>query len=134
MDQGEMLNVRGQLMPLLRISRIFDIPDTVDDPMKGLAIIVDNQQKKVALLVDSLIGQQQVVIKNLGEGLGKVQGVSGGAIMADGSVGLILDISELVKMADKEGLNTPVKTKEVQMEKAEERPELATAQSAAVPI
>ena len=86
-------------MPLFRVSRLFGISCEKVDPTEVLAMIVENQGRPVALLVDSLLGQQQVVIKNLGEGMGKVQGISGGAIMADGKVGLILDISEVVKIA-----------------------------------
>ena len=97
--RGEMLSVRGSLMPLFRASTIFKVNNKKIDPTEVLAIIVENQGRHVALLVDSLIGQQQVVIKNLGEAMGKVQGISGGAIMADGKVGLILDISEIVKIA-----------------------------------
>ena len=97
--KGELLNVRGELLPLFRVSNLFNLPGAIDDPTSALTIIVEDQQRKVALLVDKLIGQRQVVIKNLGEGLGKIHGISGGAIMSDGSVGLILDITEITKLA-----------------------------------
>jgi len=106
--RGELLSVRGQLMPLYRISRTFGIFGALDDPTQGLVMVVEDQGGRVALLVDSLIGRQQVVIKNLGEGMGKVMGISGGAIMADGRVGLILDISGLVKLASEHG--NPIKS------------------------
>ncbi|MEA2063290.1 MAG: chemotaxis protein CheA [Gemmatimonadota bacterium] len=97
--RAEMLSVRGSLFPLFRISRVFGITGAVEDPTQALCMIVEDQDRKVALLVDNLIGQQQVVIKNLGDGLGKVRGISGGAIMADGQVGLILDMAGIVKVA-----------------------------------
>ena len=102
-NRSEMLKVRGALMPLYRISRIFDIPGAEEDPEKALVMIVESQGKQVALMVDKLLGQQQVVIKSLGRGMGKVQGISGGAIMPDGRVGLIMDISEVVKLAVRTG-------------------------------
>jgi len=98
-DKGEMLTVRGRLLPLYRLSKLFEIDGAIQNPSEALVIIVEDQGHNVAFLVDSLIGQQQVVIKSLGEGLGKIQGISGGAIMSDGRVGLILDISGLIKLA-----------------------------------
>jgi two-component system chemotaxis sensor kinase CheA len=62
-------------------------------------MIVGDGSKRTALLVDELLGQQQVVAKTLGDGLGKVAGVSGGAILGDGRVGLILDVNETVALA-----------------------------------
>ncbi len=97
--RSEMLKVRGALMPLYRVSRIFDTPGAEEDMQKALVMIVESQGKQVALMVDKLLGQQQVVIKSLGRGMGKVQGISGGAIMPDGRVGLIMDIGEVVKLA-----------------------------------
>jgi two-component system, chemotaxis family, sensor kinase CheA len=114
--RGDILSIRGQLMPMYHISRIFNIPGAIDNPTESLVIIVEDQERRVALLVDSLIGQHQVVIKNLGEGLGKVQGISGGAIMPDGQVGLILDISELVKLAHSNVYDTTSKPKVVEEE------------------
>jgi two-component system chemotaxis sensor kinase CheA len=60
---------------------------------------VGDGSKRTALLVDDLLGQQQVVAKAIGDGLGKVPGVSGGAILGDGRVGLILDVNETVALA-----------------------------------
>ncbi len=97
--RGELLNLRGELIPLFRISRLFHIMDTIEDPTEALSMIVEDQGKRVALVVDFLIGQQQVVIKNLGHALGRVRGVSGGAVMSDGTVGLILDVSEVMRIA-----------------------------------
>lgn len=97
--RGELVSLRGELMPIFRLHRLFDVKGAIEDPTKGLLMIVADGRKRCALLVDELLGQQQVVAKNLGEGMGKIQGVSGGAILGDGCVGLILDTPELVAMA-----------------------------------
>jgi two-component system, chemotaxis family, sensor kinase CheA len=97
--KADLVMLRGDLMPLFRLYRLFDIPDAIEDPNKGLLVVVGDGDRRCALLVDELLGQQQVVAKSLGRGLGKVQGVSGGAILGDGRVGLILDTPELVALA-----------------------------------
>ena len=97
--QGEMVMLRGELMPIFRLHRLFDIQGATDDPAKGLLVIVDDGEKHCALLVDEILGQQHVVAKSLGQGIGKVQGLSGGAILGDGCVGLILDTTEIVALA-----------------------------------
>ena len=97
--KGEMVLLRGELMPVVRLHRLFQVPDAVQSPMDGLLMIVGDGNRRTALLVDDLLGQQQVVAKALGDGLGKVAGVSGGAILGDGRVGLILDVNETVLLA-----------------------------------
>jgi two-component system chemotaxis sensor kinase CheA len=62
-------------------------------------MVVEDAGKRVGLLIDSIVGQQQTVIKTLGEGVGKIPGVSGGAIMTDGCISLILDIGGIVRLA-----------------------------------
>jgi len=97
--RGEMVMLRGDLMPLIRLHRMFGISEAVEDPTAGLLVIVGEGDQRCALLVDELLGQQQVVAKSLGEGMGKVPGVSGGAILGDGRVGLILDAAALAGLA-----------------------------------
>lgn len=97
--RGELVLLRGELMPVFRLHRLFNIPDAIDDPTKGLLVVVGSEDRRCALLVDELLGQQQVVAKTLGDGIGKVQGVTGGAILGDGRVGLIVDTAELVALA-----------------------------------
>ena len=63
-------------------------------------VVIEGGGKRCALMVDELLGQQQVVIKHLGESLGKIPGVSGGAILGDGRVGLILDSTGLIALAN----------------------------------
>jgi two-component system chemotaxis sensor kinase CheA len=81
---------------VLRLHRIYDVPDAVESPLEGLLMIVGDGTRRTALLVDELLGQQQVVAKSLGAGVGRVPGISGGAILGDGRVGLILDVNETV--------------------------------------
>jgi two-component system chemotaxis sensor kinase CheA len=97
--KGEMVHLRDELMPVLRLHRLFGVANAVESPLNGLLMIVGDGPKRTALLVDELLGQQQVVAKTLGDGLGKVAGVSGGAILGDGRVGLILDVNETVALA-----------------------------------
>jgi two-component system chemotaxis sensor kinase CheA len=96
---GEMVMVRGKLLPLVRLYKLFKVVPTTEDPTQSLLVVVEEDNKKCCLLVDELLGQQQVVIKSLGEGLGKVKGISGGAIMGDGRARLILDIPGLMEIA-----------------------------------
>ena len=97
--RGEMAMVQDQLIPLVRLYKLFGAVPSTEDPMESLLVIVEEDGRKCCLLVDELLGQQQVVIKNLGERLGQVEGVSGGAIMGDGKVSLILDIPGIMKLA-----------------------------------
>ena len=97
--RAETVNFKGKLMPIFRLHRLFDIEKAVEDPTCGLLIIIGDGNQRCALLVDELVGQQQVVAKSLGDGIGNVQGVSGGAILGDGRVGLILDPQGIAALA-----------------------------------
>ena len=88
--RGELVTLRGELIPVVRLYRLFEVEGAVDDPNKGLLVVVKDGERHCAILVDALLGQQQVVAKSLG-GLGIVPGISGAAILGDGRVGLILD-------------------------------------------
>jgi two-component system chemotaxis sensor kinase CheA len=99
MENAEMLCIRGKLMPMFRISGLFQLQNAVKNPEDALVIIVEDEGKQVGFMVDSLVGHQQIVIKSLGESVGHLKGISGGAIMADGRVGLILDVTGIVKIA-----------------------------------
>lgn len=98
-QKGEVVMIRGELLPLIRLYHQFQIESSVTEPKDGLLVVVEEDEKKCCLLVDELLGQQQVVIKNLGDGMGSVRGISGGAIMGDGKVSLILDIQGLMALA-----------------------------------
>lgn len=98
-NRAEMVMIRGELLPLVRLYELFRCVPSTENPAESLLVIVENNSKKYCLLVDELLDQQQVVIKNLGDGLGKIKGVSGGAIMGDGKVSLILDIPGIAEIA-----------------------------------
>lgn len=98
-NRGEMLVERGQLLPLVRLYKLFGAIPKTKDPTESLLVIVEENNKKCCLLVDELLGQQQVVIKSLGDSLAGTKGVSGGAIMGDGKISLILDIPGLMELA-----------------------------------
>ncbi len=97
--RGEMCMVRETLLPLYRLHRLLNVTPTTQDATQALVVIVQDDSRRGGLLVDELLGQQQVVIKSLGEGVGKVRGVSGGAILGDGNVSLILDVPGLIDVA-----------------------------------
>ncbi|REF28634.1 CheA signal transduction histidine kinase [Xenorhabdus cabanillasii] len=94
----KLLQVRGEYLPLLELYRIFDIPNTETDPTKGIVVIVQSAGRRYALLVDKLVGQHQVVVKNIESNYRKVPGISAATIMGDGSVALIIDIPALQKL------------------------------------
>ncbi len=99
LHKGEMLSILGRLIPIFRLSQLFEHKEAIQDPTKGLIVVVEDNENLAGLLVDELLGQQQIVIKSIGEVFRDIPGISGGAILADGRVGLILDIGGLVKLA-----------------------------------
>ncbi len=99
-NRGEMCMVRGELLPLIRLYEHFGIEPQAREPTEALVVIVQDDTRRCCILVDELVGQQQVVIKSLG-GIGAVEGISGGAILGDGNVSLILDIPGIVDLASR---------------------------------
>jgi two-component system chemotaxis sensor kinase CheA len=97
--RAEMCLIRDRLLPLFRLHRLFNVQAKHEDPTEALVVIVQDEDRHCCLLVDELLGQQQVVIKSLGESLGQIQGISGGAILGDGNISLILDVPGLIAMA-----------------------------------
>ncbi len=97
--RGELVMLRGDAMPVFRLHRLFDIKSAIEDPAGGLLVVVGDEKRRCALLVDELLGQQQVVVKSLTKAVSKVPGISGGAILGDGRLGLILDPDEIVELA-----------------------------------
>lgn len=96
--RGEIVNVRGAILPLVRLHRLFNIEPRTSDPTEALVVIVQDNDRRVCLLVDELLGQEQVVIKSLGEDIGETRGISGGAVLGDGNVSLILDVPGLIEL------------------------------------
>ncbi|NLH17875.1 MAG: chemotaxis protein CheA, partial [Phycisphaerae bacterium] len=98
-QRAEMVLVQGDLIPLVRLYKLFGVKPDSEVPSEASLVVVEEDQKRGCLMVDELLGQQQVVIKSLGEGIGKVRGISGGAIMGDGKISLIVDVPGLLEMA-----------------------------------
>jgi len=101
-SRGEMVLERGELIPLIRLYQLLGVAPSTEEPTEALIVVVEEDGRKCCLMVDDLLAQQQVVIKSLGAALGRVVGVSGGAIMGDGKVTLILDVPGLVKLAQQQ--------------------------------
>jgi two-component system chemotaxis sensor kinase CheA len=95
--QGQVIKVRGEYLPLIPLYQIFNIEPTFTDPSQGLVVILESDGKKAALFVDDLIGQQQIVVKNLESNYRKVAGISGATILGDGGVALIIDVAALLR-------------------------------------
>ncbi|MYM36392.1 chemotaxis protein CheA [Duganella sp. FT94W] len=95
--KGRVIKVRGEYLPLVPLYQMFDITPRFDDPCQGIVIIVETDGRKAGLFVDDLVGQQQVVVKNLESNYRKVAGISGATILGDGGVSLILDVAALIR-------------------------------------
>lgn len=96
-QRGEMALVRGTLLPVLRLYRRFGVVPRSEDPLNSVLVVVEVEGQRFCLVVDDLIGKQEVVIKGLGDLFKEIGGVAGGAILGDGRVGLILDVDRLYK-------------------------------------
>jgi two-component system chemotaxis sensor kinase CheA len=97
--EGEVVMVRQEPLPLLRLHQLFDVATEVLEPSRGLVAVVEHDSHRYALMVDELLGQQQVVIKNLQANFRRVEGAMGATILGDGQVTLILDIAGLVELS-----------------------------------
>jgi two-component system chemotaxis sensor kinase CheA len=98
-ERGQVVHARGDYLPLLALHQLFHIAPRTTDPCQGIVVTVDVDGGKVALFVDALLGQHQVVVKSLERNYRKVRGVSGATIMGDGRVALILDAAALVALS-----------------------------------
>ena len=96
-QRGEMALVRGSLLPVLRLYRRFLVTPRSEDPRQSVLVVAEVEGRRFCILVDELIGKQEVVIKTLGEMFRNVAGLAGGAILGDGRVGVILDLELLYK-------------------------------------
>jgi len=96
-NQDETVQVRGRMLPIIRLHRRFGVQARTENPCEALLIVSESEGKQFCLMVDELIGKQEVVIKSLGEMLKTTDGVAGGAILGDGRVGLILDMARVFK-------------------------------------
>jgi two-component system, chemotaxis family, sensor kinase CheA len=99
-NKGETINVMGQLIPLVRLYDLFVIEPEQKNPWEAIVVVVEGEGRAKCLLVDEIIGKAEVVIKSLGSGLKHIKGVSGGAILGDGHIGLILDPEGLFELSE----------------------------------
>ncbi len=98
--RGETFRLRDEYLPILRMQKLFGVESSgTEDSSDGLLVVVEGQGTRCGLLVDDLLGQQQVVIKSLETNYRNIEGISAATILGDGSVGLILDIPGLLRLA-----------------------------------
>jgi two-component system chemotaxis sensor kinase CheA len=105
--EGEVVMVRQEPLPLLRLHQLFNVATDVLEPSRGLVAVVEHDSHRFALMVDELMSQQQVVIKNLQANFHRVEGAMGATILGDGQVTLILDIGGLVELSHRKEHQTP---------------------------
>jgi two-component system chemotaxis sensor kinase CheA len=101
--QGRVVQVRGEYLPLIALHELFGIETQITEPEHGILVLVEAEGSKMALFVDALVGQNQVVLKSLEANYKKIPGIAGATIMGDGRVALILDIASLVRMGRRQG-------------------------------
>jgi len=108
---AEVYRLRDEYIPVVRLYQIFGIEPISTELESGLLVVVEAEGKKIAIYVDELLGQQQVVIKSLETNFKKIEGLSGATILGDGTVALIIDIAGLIELYQKDiaGVATPVK-------------------------
>ncbi len=90
--------MRGEVLPFVRLHRLFRVPEAEEEPTRGLMVVVEHDGRRVGLFVDELLGQQQFVIKSLDSNFQRVEGIAGATILGDGRVALILDVPGLVAL------------------------------------
>jgi len=95
--QGRVVKVRGEYLPLIPLYQMFDIVPHFTNPSEGIVVILESEGRKAGLFVDDLVGQQQVVVKNLESNYRKVAGISAATILGDGGVSLIIDVAALLR-------------------------------------
>ncbi len=95
--RNEMAMVRDHVLPVLRLARRFQVQPKSEEASESILIVTECQEQVFCLLVDEVLGKQEVVIKSLGETLKNIPGIAGGAILGDGRVGLILDLDGLFR-------------------------------------
>ena len=97
--KGELINVRSTYLPMMRLYDVFSLQPEHTDPTKAILLILETEGERVAVMVDEILGQQQVVIKSMEQNFRKVAGVAGATILGDGTVGFILDVRGLLEIA-----------------------------------
>ena len=108
---AEVYRLREEYIPIVRLYQIFDIKPVSTELDSGLLVVVEAEGKKIAIYVDDLLGQQQVVIKSLETNFRKIEGLSGATILGDGTVALIIDIAGLIDLYQKDMASNVVSIK-----------------------
>lgn len=115
---GEMVKVRGSMLPIYRLNRVLELTEGLTQIADALLIVMEADDSRFCLMVDEILGQHQVVIKTLTQTGQQLRGVSGGAILGDGRVALILDVAQVVSLA-RDGTGRPIPTRRIQTETGE---------------
>lgn len=97
--KGELINVRGTYLPVIRLYEVFALKPEHTLPTKAILLILETEGEQVAVMVDEILGQQQVVIKSMEQNFRKVEGIAGATILGDGTVGFILDVRGVLEIA-----------------------------------
>ncbi len=97
--KGELINVRGTYIPMVRLYEVFTSEPEYTDPKEAILLILETEGERVAVMVDEILGQQQVVIKSMEQNFRKVEGVAGATILGDGRVGFIVDVRGVLEIA-----------------------------------
>jgi two-component system chemotaxis sensor kinase CheA len=97
--KGELLNVRDTYLPMMRLYDVFSLQPEYIDPTRAILLILETEGEQVAVMVDEILGQQQVVIKSMEQNFRKIDGIAGATILGDGTVGFILDVRGLIEMS-----------------------------------
>jgi two-component system chemotaxis sensor kinase CheA len=97
--RGEVVNVRGTCHPVVHLYEALGVTPECTDPIQAILLILETEGERVAVMVDELLGQQQVVIKSLEKNFQKVEGLAGATILGDGTVAFILDVRGLIELA-----------------------------------
>ncbi|MCX6147798.1 MAG: chemotaxis protein CheA [Candidatus Kapabacteria bacterium] len=100
MDGLEMVRIRNEVLPIIRLHELFNIMPTANDLKDGILMVVETRNKRVCLFVDEILGQQQAVVKAISDYVGKINGITGCMILGDGNIGLIIDIEGLFRMSE----------------------------------
>ena len=97
--KGELLDVRNTYLPMMRLYDVFSLQPEFIEPTKAILMILETEGEQVAVMVDEILGQQQVVIKSMEQNFRKIDGIAGATILGDGTVGFILDVRGLIEMS-----------------------------------
>jgi two-component system chemotaxis sensor kinase CheA len=100
--EPRLIQVRDELLPLVWLTELFGVPGKIADPTTGTVVVIEEDHRRIGLVVDHLVAKQEVVVKNLGGAFANVRGVAGGAILGDGRIGLILDAHGIVSAVNQE--------------------------------